>query len=89
MCKTSIFKMIFPCLYNFTLPKYRWDPDPVKNFRILPKRFGSGSATLDPDHLNTRNADPPEYLRNIGTDNNHADIMVRQCGQCGGESGAR
>ena len=62
MCKTSIFKIFFSCLYNFTLPKYRQDPDldtdpdPVKNFRIqlririLPKRsgsgFGSGSATL-------------------------------------------
>ena len=22
MCKTSIFKIFFPCLYNFTLPKY-------------------------------------------------------------------
>ena len=48
MCKTSIFTIFFPCLYNFTLLKYRKDPDPVRIFRIriLPKRFGSGSATL-------------------------------------------
>ena len=51
MCTTSIFKIFFPCLYNFKLPKYRKDPelDPVKIFRIriLPKRSGSGSATLN------------------------------------------
>ena len=49
MCETSIFKIFFPCLYSFTLPKYRQDPDPntdpVKIFpirlRILPKRSGS------------------------------------------------
>ena len=45
MCKTSIFKILFPCFYNFTLPKYRSvsgsyqkGPDPIG--------FGSGSATL-------------------------------------------
>ena len=49
MCKTSIFKIVFPCLYNFTLPKYRQDPDPdmdpVKIFQIRlrnrPKRSRS------------------------------------------------
>ena len=56
MCKTSILKIFYPCLYIFTLSKYRQDPDtypdPVKIFRIRPKRsgFGSGSAFLpDPD----------------------------------------
>ena len=26
ICKISIFKILFPCLYNFTLPKYRNRP---------------------------------------------------------------
>ena len=34
MCKTFIFKIFYPCLYNFTLPKYRQDPDRVKIFRV-------------------------------------------------------
>ena len=37
MCKTFFFKIFFPCLYNFTLPKY------------LPIGFGSGENFLDPD----------------------------------------
>ena len=38
MCKTSIFKIFFPCLYNFTLPKY---------LPIGP-RYGSGENYPDP-----------------------------------------
>ena len=38
MCKTTIFKIFFPCLYNFTLPKYRTDRIRIQ---ILPKRSGS------------------------------------------------
>ena len=45
MCKSSIFKIFIPCLYNFTQPKYRLDLDPVKifriRFRIRPKWSGS------------------------------------------------
>jgi len=48
MWKTSIFKIFFPCLYNFTLPKYgtyriRIPSEPVKIFqiRIRPKSSGS------------------------------------------------
>ena len=45
MYKTSIFKIFFPCLYIFTLPKYRKgsgsgenfpDPDPSKKVQIRP-----------------------------------------------------
>ena len=43
---TSIFKKNFPCLYNFSFPKYRWDldlvTDPVKIFR-------TGSFPKGPD----------------------------------------
>ena len=37
MCKTSIFKIFFPCLYNFTLPKK------------VPIGSGSGSDQKGPD----------------------------------------
>ena len=56
MCKTSIFKIFFLCLYNFTLPKvpigsgtgYRSGenfPDPAPD-PTVPKMSGFGSATL-------------------------------------------
>ena len=34
MCKSSIFFILFPCLYNFTQSKFWQDPDPVKIFQI-------------------------------------------------------
>ena len=68
MCKTSIFNIFFPCLYNFTLPKYREDPDLdlVKIFRIRlrlrPNRSGS-------DRIRIRIRNPGTYqvpIKKIG-----------------------
>ena len=63
MCKTSILKIFFPCLYNFTLPKYREDPDtdPVKIFPIRPKRSGS-------IRIRIRNPDLLQYASPGGED---------------------
>jgi len=52
MCKTSNFKIFFPCLYNFTLPKYllMWSGSSEKCLDSAPDPTGSGfwswSATL-------------------------------------------
>ena len=77
MCETSIFKIFFPCLYNFTLPKYRQDPDPEKIFRIR-RQVRYGRQVLLPTfpiywstQLNYLGTVPTQYLHNLrqeGTD---------------------
>ncbi len=77
MCKTSILRYgtgIIPCLYNFSLPKYRQDPGPVIFFRIriIPKRSGSGI----PDGQPCFPTKPPEQnIKLLGT----VPICQRKC----------
>ena len=66
MCKSSFFKIFFPCLYNFTLSKQgRYlgtdrKTLPVKIFRIRPKRSGS-----DPIRLHNPGKKYPKYFRDM------------------------